>query len=108
MHARFLFCKLTYIIKSYDVMNKKQKAVLITSLIIITASFIIWLAFGSEIFTKTQVLVETKDELFGWTEKKWVDRFIWGLDLTLIISGIIILAGSISMFLLRDKKKSAN
>ena len=89
-------------------MNKKQKSVLIISLIIIAASFIIWLAFGSEIFTKTQVLIETKDELFGWTEKKWEDKFIWGLDLTLIISGIIVLVSGLSMFLLKNKNRSTD
>ncbi|MDQ7818776.1 MAG: hypothetical protein RDU14_17245 [Melioribacteraceae bacterium] len=89
-------------------MNKKQKSVLIISLIMIAASFIIWLAFGSEIFTKTQVLVETKDELFGWTEKKWENKFIWGLDLTLVVSGTVFLTGSLLMFLMRNKKKSAD
>ncbi|KAF0152280.1 MAG: hypothetical protein FD143_1202 [Ignavibacteria bacterium] len=85
-------------------MNKKQKLVLIFVAAFISFSLIIWLAYGSEIFTKTQVLVEQKDELFGWTEKKWIDKFIWGLDLSAAISGISILIGAILFFMFRTKK----
>lgn len=87
-------------------MNKKQKVILVISIIIISASFIVWLSYGTEIFTKTQVLIESKDELFGWTEKKWVDQFIWGLDLTLSISGIMILTGGLLMYLMRNKRSN--
>lgn len=87
-------------------MNKKQKTVLILTLTIITASIIVWFAYGTEFFTKTQVLVEQKDELFGWTEKKWVDKFVWGLDLSVVISGVAIVAGAISFFIFRNKPKS--
>ena len=89
-------------------MNKKQKIVLISTLTIIEASLIVWLAYGSEFFTKTQVLVEQKDELFGWTEKKWVDKFIWGLDLSGAISGISFLVGVILFFIFRTKKSKRN
>lgn len=87
-------------------MNKKQKIVLISTFTIAAASLIIWLAYGAEFFTKTQVLVEQKDELFGWTEKKWVDKFVWGLDLSAIISGVAVVAGAISFFIFRNKPKS--
>jgi hypothetical protein len=87
-------------------MNKKQKVVLISTITIIVSSIVVWFAYGTEFFTKTQVLVEQKDELFGWTEKKWVDKFVWGLDLSAIISGIAIVAGAISFFILRNKPKS--
>lgn len=87
-------------------MNKKQKIVLISTFTIAAASLIIWLAYGTEFFTKTQVLVEQKDELFGWTEKKWVDKFVWGLDLSAIISGVAVVAGAISFFIFRNKPKS--
>lgn len=85
-------------------MNNKQKWVLSTALTIISITLIIWLSYGAEIFTKTQVLVEQKDELFGWTEKKWIDKFIWGLDLSGAISGISLLIGSILFFKFRTKK----
>ncbi len=85
-------------------MNKKQKWVLFIVADLIITSLIIWLAFGAEIFTKTRVLVEYKDELFGWTEKKWIEKFIWGLDLSAAISGISALIGAILFFVLRTKK----
>ncbi|MBI3124857.1 MAG: hypothetical protein HYZ10_10695 [Ignavibacteriales bacterium] len=89
-------------------MNKKQKVVLVTVLAIIVLSLVVWNASGTEIFTKTQVLVEQKDELFGWTEKKWVDKFIWGLDLSGAISGISFLIGAILFFFFRTKKSERN
>ncbi|KAF0142350.1 MAG: hypothetical protein FD122_704 [Stygiobacter sp.] len=89
-------------------MNKKQKIVLVTVLAIIVLSLVVWIASGTEIFTKTQVLVEQKDELFGWTEKKWVDKFIWGLDLSGAISGISFLVGVILFFIFRTKKSKRN
>lgn len=85
-------------------MNKKQKNVIVISLSVIIVSIIIWQIYGGEIFTKTQVLVETKDELFGWTEKKWEDKFIWGLDLSLLISGITVIIGGLFFYLSRNKK----
>jgi hypothetical protein len=85
-------------------MNKTQKYIatgFVSSLIIL---LIIWILSGAEIFTKTQVLVERKDELFGWTEKVWEDKFIWGLDLSLIMAfSSAIISGL--LFLFRTKKR---
>ncbi len=86
-------------------MNKNQKLILSIGIFVILASFIAWAIFGFEIFTKTQVLVETKDELFGWSEKKWIDKFVWGLDLTLILTAITLLAGGLLIYFLRKNKK---
>ncbi|MCL4550277.1 MAG: hypothetical protein M1495_17120 [Bacteroidetes bacterium] len=86
-------------------MNKKQKTVLVTGSIVIVASLIVWLAYGGEIFTKTQVLVEKKDELFGWTDKQWVNKFVWGLDLSLLISAITTVISAALFFIFRSKKK---
>ncbi|MEW6652687.1 MAG: hypothetical protein AB1394_04365 [Bacteroidota bacterium] len=84
-------------------MNKKQKLVLAITATVISFSVIIWLAYGGEIFTKNQILVEHKDELFGWSEKKWIDKFIWGLDLSAAISGISILIGTILFLIFRTR-----
>ena len=84
-------------------MNTKQKITILITLSIILFSFLIWFFFGGEIFTKTQILVETKDELFGWTEKKWEDKFIWGVDLSLLISLMATITGGVLYFLLRTK-----
>ena len=85
-------------------MTNKQKTILITGLGIIIVSFIIWISSGSEIFTKTQVLIEKKDQLFGTTYKEWQDRFVWGLDLTVAITSAVVLAGGFLFYLLRIRK----
>lgn len=84
-------------------MNKKQKIVVMIAIELIFVTFLVWLISGSDIFTKTQVLIETKDELFGWTEKKWVNKFVLGLDLTLLISGIITIVSIVFIYLFRNK-----
>ena len=83
-------------------MNKKQKITLIAGLLIIAAAFIVWLSYGGELFTKTQVLIEKKDELFGTTYKEWKDQFIWGLDYTLYVTGATVCG--ILFFFFRKKK----
>ena len=88
-------------------MNKKQKITLITAAVIILLTVIIWQIYGGEIFTKSQVLIEKKDPLFGFTEKKWIDKFIWGLDLSLLISGVTALLSGVLFFVFRDKKPKA-
>lgn len=89
-------------------MNKKQKTILIITSAIIVSSIIVWLSYGGEIFTKTQVLVEKKDELFpDMVERRWVNKFIWGLDLSGVISLVTIIAGGFLYFLFRDRKKSS-
>ena len=86
-------------------LNKKQKTTAYTALAITALSLIIWIIYGGEIFTKTEVLVEVQDDLFG-TTKEWKDQFIWGLDLSLLISGITILVSLIIMFFQRNKKEN--
>jgi hypothetical protein len=88
-------------------MNKKQKTVLYSALSIILASFIMWIAYGREVFTKTQVLIEKKDELFpDMVQKEWIDKFIWGLDLSSVIIGFTLLATVILIYLFRTKKSN--
>lgn len=84
-------------------MNKKQKYILYIGLAIIILSLVSWQVFGGDIYTKTQVLIETEDELFG-TTKEFVDQFVWGLDLSAIISGVTVLISAVLIFLFRTKK----
>lgn len=84
-------------------MNKQQKFTIWISLLIIAAVFIFWQINGGEIFTKTQVLIEKKDELFGTTYKEWQDKLIWGLDYTLIVSAVTIAAAAILFFVFKRK-----
>ena len=90
-------------------MNQKQKKILIAVIVIVALSIITWIFFGAEIFTKTQVLIEKKDDLFpDMVVKQLVDKFIWGLDLTGAVSFISIIIGSIFYFRARDKKAADN
>jgi TRAP-type C4-dicarboxylate transport system permease small subunit len=85
------------------ILNKNQKRVRIVSLLLIVAVILTWLYYGAEIFTKTEVLVEVNDDLYG-TVKEWKDQFILGLDYTLGIIGGIIAIGITLILLLRTKK----
>lgn len=86
-------------------MNKKQRLVIYFAISVIIISLIMWLMHGGEIFTKNQVLVEMEDELFGFELQQWEDKFIWGLDLSLLISGITVLFSSILLFIFKNKKQ---
>lgn len=87
-------------------MNRKQKITLLAGLLVIAAVFILWLAYGGELFTKTQVLTEKKDELFGVTYKEWQDKFIWGLDYTLYVTGTAVVLCGFLFFVFKKKKVS--
>lgn len=89
-------------------MNKKQIITFAISLTIIIAVFIIWIINGTYVFTQTQILIEKKDPLFGTTYKEWQNKFIWGLDLTLIVSAVSIIASTILFFIFKDKRKRKN
>jgi hypothetical protein len=89
-------------------MNKKQKITFAIALTIIIIAFIIWIVEGSYVFTQTQMLVEKTDPLFGNTYKEWQNKFIWGLDLTLIVSAASIVSSVILFFILKDKRKTQN
>jgi len=89
-------------------MNKKQRMTFIIGLTIIVITFIIWIINGTYVFTQTQVLIEKKDPLFGTTYKEWQNKFIWGLDLTLIISAVSIISSTILFFIFKDKRDTNN
>lgn len=89
-------------------MNKKQKITIIAGIALIIIALIIWLANGAYVFTQTKVLVEKTDPLFGTTYKEWKNQFIWGLDLTLVVSAISILISSILFFVFKTKRKVSN
>jgi hypothetical protein len=72
-------------------MNKKQKFVILIGIAVIVISFLIWQLAGGEPFTQTEILVTKYDEFFKRTRAEFENKFIWGLDLTLIVSGITLL-----------------
>ena len=85
-------------------MNKKQKMVLVIGAVLIFSALILWLAHGAEIFTKTQVLVEKQDDLFGTTYNEWEDKIVVGLDYAGGFSGIVAVISAVMFFILRTKK----
>lgn len=87
------------------ILNKTQKRIRLTALFLIALVFFIWIYFGGEFFTKTQILVEVNDEIFG-TTKEWKDKFVLGLDLTLLTSGIITAITLPLLYFTRTKNKS--
>ena len=98
-------------------MNKNQKRTILIGLIIIAAAIITWFLSGGEIFTKTQVLIEKKDELFGTTYKVLHDKFVFGLlpsgfSLTLellavaSLSGLVVVISGILFFIFKKKGRN--
>lgn len=85
-------------------LNKKQKRTILLGLLVIAAAVVVWLGFGGEIFTKTQVIVEKKDELFGTTYKEFEDRFILGLDYTGAFSFAVFVVTGVIAFFQRSRK----
>ncbi len=86
--------------------NPKQKITFYITLSIIVLSFVFWFAYGQEIFTKTEVLVDIKDEIFDRTYHEWRKKFIWGLDLTLAITGVTAILSIIIIYFQKNKKET--
>jgi len=89
-------------------MNKKQKIVLVVGAVLIFSALILWLAHGGEIFTKSQVLIEKQDDLFGTTYKEWEDKILLiqalGLDYAGGFSAMVAVISAVLFFLFRTKK----
>ncbi len=88
-------------------MNRKQKIVLLTGLIIVAAALFFWLTSGAEIFTKTAVLVEKQDKLFGTAYKEWENKFVPGLDITAAFAVLSIFTSSVLIYLFKNKQKES-
>lgn len=85
--------------------DKKQKITILISSVLVVIVFAAWLISGAEIFTKTKVLVEVKDELFNTTYNEWRDQFVLGLDLTLVISAVVIILTLILLFIFNKRRR---
>jgi len=89
-------------------MNKKQKIVIVVGAVLIFSALILWLAHGGEIFTKSQVLIEKQDDLFGTTYKEWEDKILLiqalGLDYAGSFSAVVVVISAVLFFLFRTKK----
>lgn len=85
--------------------NGKQKRTLIYGIILILVSILVWLSYGGEIFTKSEVLIEKHDELLGTTYKEWKEQFVLGLDYTFGFIGTVVFLFSIIFWKQRNKDK---
>jgi len=91
-------------------MNKKQKNVLISAIILIVIVFAVWAGYGMEIFTKNKVFVEMPltdiEKALGLAPTKtWQDKFIPGLDAAFAASAVISIISGLLIFLFKNKKK---
>ena len=74
-------------------MKNKQKLVLIIGTTIILITILLWQSSGWELFTKTEVIVEDPKKMFDLDGSQFGNKFVWGLDLTLVISGFTLIVG---------------
>lgn len=87
-------------------LNPKQKMIIFITFSLVIISLIVWQAYGGAFWTKTQALVEIKDDLFDTTYREYQDKFVLGLDYTLAFDGIVIIAGLIGMFIFKKNKNA--
>jgi len=83
--------------------NRKQKQTLLIGLILIVIALLVWIGFGGEIFTKTEILIEKSDEFLGTSYKEWKDKFILGLDYVIGFIGVVVILVSILLWKQRSK-----
>jgi len=84
-------------------LNQKQKKVFYFWLLIVAAAIFTWIGFGGEVFTKTQIIVEKRDELLGTTFKEWEEKFVLGLDYTIGFIGIVSMITAFIVWWLKTK-----
>lgn len=85
-------------------MNKKQKKILKIGLVIIFLSVIVWIAFGANMLTYFPFWSDN-EKFFNAAKGKFESGFIWGLDLTFMISGMTaIICGYLISKNKKDKK----
>lgn len=99
-------------------MNSKQRIILAITTVLIVFTVIVWLTGGSEIFTKTKVLVDKTtyvEKMLGVKYEAWEDKFIFGLlpsgmSLTFesfsvaTSTAVILFAATILFFIFKTKK----
>lgn len=89
-------------------MNKNQRIINFLAIFAIVAIIAVWLFQGAEIFTKTKILVDNTtelDKMLGVKNEIWVDKFILGLDYSVVAIGFIIIITIALNYLLKTKRK---
>lgn len=85
-------------------MGTTQKKIWLSGLSLALIPLIIWVFTGMEIFTKTKILIEKEDELFGTKYLEWHETFILGLDYTAAIILSILLITFLTNLFFKPKK----
>jgi uncharacterized membrane protein len=102
-------------------MNKNQKYIAVIGIILIAITLYYWYSQGSEVFTKTQVLVDKTtdlDRMLGVENKQYVDQFVFGLlpsgfasiaEISSVasLSAVVIILAGILIYLFRNKRKES-
>jgi hypothetical protein len=102
-------------------MNKNQKYIAVIGIILISITLFYWYSQGSEVFTKTQVLVDNTtdlDRMLGVENKQYVDQFVFGLlpsgfasiaEISSVasLSAVVIILAGILIYLFRNKRKES-
>ncbi len=92
-------------------MNSKQKYVIVTALLLITAILVWWLVSGGEVLSKDGIWVDQEiselDKALGLEPQKvYQEKFIPGLlPHTAVLSGIIVVISAILFLFSKQKNK---
>jgi len=71
-------------------MNGIQKRIIIFTVLIIILSFVLWFMDGMKTFTMLNY-IPVPEDMHQPANPAAEGKFVWGLDLTLLISGMILL-----------------
>lgn len=82
-----------------------HKKIWLTGIWISLIPVFIWLFSGREIFTKTKILIEKEDELFGNTFLEWKETFILGLDYTAAFTVGTLLLTFLTTLFIKQKRR---
>lgn len=82
-----------------------HKKIWLTGIWISLIPVFIWLFSGREIFTKTKILIEKEDELFGNTFLEWQETFILGLDYTAAFTVGTLLLTFLTTLFIKQKRR---
>ena len=84
-------------------MNSKQKVVVLIGIAVTFAAFAVWILSGREMLSHYAPVIDPKNKIFGKPDE---EVFIWGLDLTLLVSGMVLLICGYIFSKLNKKQKS--
>lgn len=88
----------------FQMQKSIQKKILFFTVLIVLLAIVIWVIDGMEFITTTQKVL-TDNSIENRNDSVIIEeKFIWGLDLTLLVSGITLITGGF-LFRKYDKQK---